>query len=231
MGHLFQGRYKAILCAKEAYLLELVRYIHLNPVRAGLSMDPESYSWIGHGEYLGRDKGGIIDQGLVLSQLGGSKGPARRNYRRFIGEGLKEGHQKKYYEVKDQRFLGDENFFEEVEERKPESSLFLIDLLFETIVREVSNGLNIPLERMNSLSHDRRGALGRSVVGYLARKISGYRVREVAEYFCRAPMTLSEGMGKVEGQISADKGFGRELEVLEKRLMKMGKKKYLITVA
>ena len=55
-GHLFQGRYKGIVCDRESYLLELVRYIHLNPVRAGLVKRPIEWSWSGHGEYLGRDK-------------------------------------------------------------------------------------------------------------------------------------------------------------------------------
>jgi putative transposase len=57
VGHLFQGRYKAILCDKDRYLLELVRYIHLNPVRAGVVESPENYPWTGHLEYLGRGRG------------------------------------------------------------------------------------------------------------------------------------------------------------------------------
>ncbi|MCP4041099.1 MAG: hypothetical protein GY731_03955 [Gammaproteobacteria bacterium] len=56
IGHLFQGRYKAILVDAEAYLLELVRYIHLNPVRAQLVNDPGAYAWSGHRGYLGREE-------------------------------------------------------------------------------------------------------------------------------------------------------------------------------
>jgi REP element-mobilizing transposase RayT len=55
VGHLFQGRYKAILCDKDAYLLELVRYIHLNPVRAKIVRGPEDYVWTGHLSYLGKE--------------------------------------------------------------------------------------------------------------------------------------------------------------------------------
>ncbi len=53
IGHLFQGRFRAILCDANTYLLELVRYIHLNPVRAGLTDVPEKYPWSGHSAYLG----------------------------------------------------------------------------------------------------------------------------------------------------------------------------------
>jgi putative transposase len=52
-GHLFQGRYKAILVERDAYAMELSRYIHLNPVRAGMSERPEDYSWSSYRHYVG----------------------------------------------------------------------------------------------------------------------------------------------------------------------------------
>lgn len=66
VGHLFQGRYKAILCDKDAYLVELVRYIHLNPVRAKVVTDPEKYLWTSHLGYLGKVKDGFIEEDFVL---------------------------------------------------------------------------------------------------------------------------------------------------------------------
>jgi putative transposase len=55
-GHLFQGRYKAVLVDADSYLDALVRYIHLNPVRAGMVKEPEEYRWSGHRAYLGLEK-------------------------------------------------------------------------------------------------------------------------------------------------------------------------------
>src|SRR6266404_4682508 len=55
IGHLFQGRYKSILCQTDRYLGELVRYIHLNPVRAKLVKRPENFKYSGHRAYLGLD--------------------------------------------------------------------------------------------------------------------------------------------------------------------------------
>jgi REP element-mobilizing transposase RayT len=69
VGHLFQGRYKAILCEKESYLLELIRYIHLNPVRAGIIEDPGRYPWTDHLAYLGKEKRNLIDSDMVLGQF------------------------------------------------------------------------------------------------------------------------------------------------------------------
>jgi len=66
VGHLFQGRYKAILCDKDAYLFSLVKYLHCNPVRAGMVRQSEEYRWSSHRAYLGQDRDGLVDTGLVL---------------------------------------------------------------------------------------------------------------------------------------------------------------------
>ncbi len=60
VGHLFQGRYKAILCEKDEYLLTLVRYIHSNPIRAKLVQKPDDYAYSGHGQYCGRRVGEVL---------------------------------------------------------------------------------------------------------------------------------------------------------------------------
>jgi putative transposase len=62
VGHLFQGRNKAILCERDAYFLELVRYIHLNPVRGGVVEDPGRYPWTGHLSYMGKGKVDLVDE-------------------------------------------------------------------------------------------------------------------------------------------------------------------------
>ncbi len=69
MGHLFQGRYKAILCDKDTYLLSLVKYLHCNPVRAEMVKQPEEYRWSSHREYLGMDKNGLVDTELLLGMF------------------------------------------------------------------------------------------------------------------------------------------------------------------
>ncbi|MFO7686036.1 MAG: hypothetical protein R6V60_08075 [Desulfobacterales bacterium] len=72
-GHLFQNRYKSILCQEEAYLLELVRYIHLNPIRAGVVADMKSldgYPYSGHGRLMGKIKSGFRNTEKVLSLFG-----------------------------------------------------------------------------------------------------------------------------------------------------------------
>ena len=97
-GHLFQGRYKAILCAKDSYLLELSRYIHLNPVRVKAVRDPAKYRWSSYRAYLdGKAQGKYVDVEPVLAYFGRSDG--RNQYRKFVLEGIKEGHRAEYYEA------------------------------------------------------------------------------------------------------------------------------------
>lgn len=113
-GHVFEGRYKAILCQEDAYLLQLIHYIHLNPVRAGMVRSPERYRHSGHDTYLQGKATETIDPRRVLLMLGGK--PA---YRSFVQDGLSEGHKEEYYAVEDQRFLGGKGFGGSLLKKKP----------------------------------------------------------------------------------------------------------------
>lgn len=117
VGHLFQGRYKAIVCDRDVYLQELVHYIHLNPVRADMVSHPDEYPWSSHQGYIGKKIMNFLDADLILGQFSGHRGEARTRYLRFILDGIREGHNEKYYQVLDQRFLGDKGFIKEVIEQ------------------------------------------------------------------------------------------------------------------
>src|SRR5262245_26613145 len=88
VGHLLQGRHKAILCQSETYLAELVRYIHLNPVRAKMVSRPEDYEYSSHRQYLGLAAAGIVDVDPVLRHFGARKEIARQEFRRFVMVGI-----------------------------------------------------------------------------------------------------------------------------------------------
>jgi len=119
-GHLFQNRYKSVICEEDPYLLELIRYIHLNPLRAGLVKDLKEldrYSWTGHSAILGRHKNPLIPSHLnepnkhkklkkpnkpenslaekttedVLLHFGKNLREARRRYRNFVKNGIDQG--------------------------------------------------------------------------------------------------------------------------------------------
>ena len=139
-GHLFQNRYKSILCQEEAYLLELVRYIHLNPVRARLVADVaalDRYPYAGHSVLMGHLKGDWQDTQAVLGRFGKTVRDARSHYRQFVQAGAGQGQRPDLtggglirsaggweevkalrkqgaFEKSDERILGDGQFVEEV---------------------------------------------------------------------------------------------------------------------
>jgi len=95
-GHLFQNRYKSIVCDEDNYFLELVRYIHLNPLRAG-KVDTLSkldwYQWCGHSAVMGRRNNVWQDCDYVLGYFSSSKKESRRVYRQFVQKGIEIGSQ------------------------------------------------------------------------------------------------------------------------------------------
>lgn len=93
-GHLFQNRYKSIICDEDTYFQELVRYIHLNPLRAGLVKNMgelDRYPWSGHSALMGNKKREWQDVDYVLSWFGKTKNTARKKYRIYVREGIEKG--------------------------------------------------------------------------------------------------------------------------------------------
>jgi putative transposase len=92
-GPLFMDRYKSIVTQDQNYVQELVRYVHLNPIRAGICKNPsalERYPWCGHSVVMGRSKRRFQDVRTVLRRFGSTEKTARSSYCRFLRDGLKE---------------------------------------------------------------------------------------------------------------------------------------------
>lgn len=84
VGHLFERRYRAVPVDGDCYLKSLVRYIHLNPVVAGMVDEPQAYPWSSHRDYLGRPTVPWVDTGFVLDTFGPTAAVARVRYGRFM---------------------------------------------------------------------------------------------------------------------------------------------------
>ena len=111
VGHLFQGRFKAILVEKEGYLLELARYIVLNPVRAKIVKTPERYPWSSYRAMVGlAPVPPALATDWILNQFADTRATARRRYVKFVHDGI--GVPGPWEEVKGQVLLGSEAFVE-----------------------------------------------------------------------------------------------------------------------
>ena len=218
-GHLFQGRYKAILCEKDSYRVELSAYIHLNPVRAGLVRYPIEYRWTSYGWYLNGGKMGIVDVEPVLGQFSGNKGRAVRAYEQYVLDHMGDGHRGEFYKVEDQRFLGSEGFSDRIQRGAREKVEHIYDNSLGDMVGGVEMRFGMPASVIRGMSRNRIGALGRSIVGYVGRKLAGYPLSSIADYFRRDPVSLCQGIAKVEMRMREEDGFREKLMGLEKNLV------------
>ncbi len=193
-GHLFQGRYKAILCDREAYLLELVRYIHLNPARLQRPVDPWRYRWSSHRAYLGEPTPAQVNTTVVLSQFSRQWGRARHAYRRFMKEGRGLGHEAKYYDTVDQRFLGDARFIQEVDRQtgaKREVAVKGPRVAFSALLAAVAQLYGVSPAVVERAGRQRAGSEPRAVLVYLAQAWSGLTGRDLGKRLHRDPSMIS----------------------------------------
>ena len=113
MGHLFQGRYKAILVEKDPYALELSRYIHLNPVRAQLVKDPDQYPWSSYSAYGEKKKRwSWLHTDFILAQISRNKRKALRGYREYTQRGIAENLEDPLKKTVASTVIGSEKFIE-----------------------------------------------------------------------------------------------------------------------
>jgi len=186
VGHLFQGRYKAIICDRDKYLLALIRYIHLNPVRAKLATGPQRYAYSGHSSYLTGGTAKIVEVAPILKLLGGKKA-----YERFVLEGMEESHNDEYYAVADQRFLGEEGFGEEIGRGAERNEERRANKPIETTFKEIARRVETTPELLRG--RDRRWDISKKraeAVALLVRE-HGYAVGEVAKWLGRDQANIS----------------------------------------
>lgn len=194
VGHLFQGRYQAILCDRDSYLLELVRYLHLNPARVRRPVEPWKYRWSSHGAYLGKDNPIKVETSLVLGQLGKVMGKARRAYLKFMAEGRNLGHRGDYYQTVDQRFLGDERFIKKIDQRSRGEREIEVPgprASFSALVGLVAKVSGVNERELIRAGRKRQWVRARSMLVYLAREWGRMSVKELGRRLHRDPSIIS----------------------------------------
>ena len=201
-GHLFEGRYKAIICQKDEYLLELIRYIHLNPVRAGMVRNVEEYRYCGHYVYIQGKATEIIDPTKVLSILGG-KGA----YRRFVQDGVGEGHKEQYYEVEDQRFGERMLRIEAKEELRPPKRKSL-----DKVARELARLAGVETQALRSGDRSWAVSRARTMIAYVLVRRLEYKLGEVAAYFGRDIATVASLLARLSERLQSDVKQAGEIE-------------------
>jgi REP element-mobilizing transposase RayT len=209
IGHLFQGRFRAILCDGDAYLLELVRYIHLNPVRAGLVDTPESYPWSGHGAYLGMVSVPWLTCDECLSQFSSDLRVARRSYAAFVLDGVGQGHRHDLYKTHAAgRILGEEHFTERVLNQAKENAGKRVPL--DVIVTLVCSVFEIDERALLAPGRKQIFSRVRGVIGLLVQERGDATLTAVAGRFGRDLSSISRNVAIVQKLIKEDQSFRRQ---------------------
>jgi putative transposase len=191
-GHLFEKRHDAKLVDADAYLLELLRYIHLNPVRAKMVKTPRDYRWSSHHVYLGTAQQPWMTTEFGLSMFHRERERAVSAYRRFVEEGPLDGRSPfKDVNPNDSRILGDDRFVEKVlgSSWRPRSRQTL-----DEVIAEVCLEFSLMVAQLESKGAQRDLARARACIAH--RCIHGRiaSLAEVARRFGRDESTLRESV-------------------------------------
>jgi len=195
VGHVFQGRYKALLCEADEYLLTLVRYVHQNPVRAGLAARAEDYPYSGHRAYLGEVATSLLDPTFVFSLVGG-----RRGYLRLIAS------------------AGSGNEPAPADTRASSPSRTSLAVALSSLARE----LLVDVDVLCGPDRGRLASRMRALVAYVLVRRLGYRVMDVAAALGRNIATMSGVLREVGEQLPRDEAAARQVERLVESLKATG---------
>ncbi len=209
VGHVFQGRFKAFLVDQDRYGLALVRYIHLNPLRARMVRDPLAYPYSSHRAYLGREALPWLTTDWVLGQFGERLGPAKQHFTAFVDAGIREGHSEVFYGGQaDGRVVGEEDFVRKVLPRKingpkPPS--------LSTILAHVCQSASMSEAEMAAPGKARAAAQARALAGWLAMRTKAATLTRVAAHFDREISTLSHAVSTLEERSRNSASFANAL--------------------
>jgi len=215
-GHLFQNRFKSILVEEEPYFLQLVRYIHLNPLRSSLvaTLDElDAYPWSGHGVLLGSRECARQDCSYVLRHFGTTAKAARGAYRAFVADattvgrrpelvgggllrstgGLRRGREAW---ASDKRILGSSDFVESVKAQVDTVQPAKAQKNMDDLLQDASRQTGLSIHELISGSKRRDVILARSYISFAAVKGEGLRLGDVARALNVSRQSILRGIAK-----------------------------------
>jgi len=215
-GHLFQGRYKAILVDADEYAGELSRYIHLNPVRAGIARKPEEYQWSSYQYYIGKKKiPKWLTVDFILGYFGGKTTAAKEKYREFVNALIDKEYDNPLKDAVASTILGGISFVNEIKDKylrgkKADRNLPALAELKRIPIEEIINEVEVVL------SGDK--GLWKKAAIYLCHRYSGRTLREIGSYFDIGESAVSQTSRRFIAAMSKDKKLSKKMKDICNRL-------------
>jgi REP element-mobilizing transposase RayT len=210
VGHLFQGRFKALLVEREAYLLELCRYLVLNPVRAHMVRYPGDWAWSSYRATAGEEAAPTwLHTEGILTQFGRTGSAARAAYRRFVAEGITHPSHP-WTGVRAQIYLGSDAFVEQVVARRtkpdhpdiPRAQQRPTCLSVDACLLRIARAYQVEVPAL--LQPTRRPSEARQVALYAARRVAGAALGDVAHRFGLSYSGVSRRVTAVDARLQSD---------------------------
>jgi putative transposase len=218
-GHLFQGRFKGILVEKEVYAQELSRYIHLNPIRAGLVEDLSLYPWSSYPYYAGlKKKPGWLESQTILGYFEKDERKAKRAYRAFVKEGMGKEVRNPFKDVVASTFLGSQDFIEAAA-RNGEIGQSE-DMRNVPALRVLQRRLSLnEIEKKIEGKISREDPIFRKFCLYFSHRFGDYSLEEIGAYYGMKASAVSQAARRFKTKIREDSELQRvDKELLETQL-------------
>ncbi len=216
-GHLFQGRYKSILVQADEYAKELSRYIHLNPVRAGLSETPEEYEWSSYSYYAVRkEKPAWLSTDFILGYFGEKHSVAQRNYKDYASSLLEQEYKNPLSDISYSAILGISDFVNEIKDKffsnkKHDRNLPVLKELTNRLSMDaISKGVDSIVEKNDKLA--------RQMKLYLCHRYSGIKLSEIGACFDIGESGVSQTSRRFSKKLKKDKKVRKTTELVKKKL-------------
>ncbi len=214
-GHLFQGRFQAIVIDRDTYLLEVVRYIHRNPVKARLVRRPEEFPWSSHRFYLGTAPAWLV-AGEALALLAGSRPRARRLLQEFVAGSAEGGYDPDVSRLGS--VVGSEDFVRAAVERAGHAELARRVLAVETVAETVARHEGVTLGELCGPGRHRSLSRARSLCALLGRETGAIPLARTARFLHRDPSTLSRDVARFLRRLVEEPEEARRFAELRREL-------------
>jgi len=219
VGHLFQGRFKAVLIEAETYALELSRYIHLNPLRAGIVKRPEDHPWSSLREYLGqREPPRWLDTSFVLGLFGDDTDNARLQYAGFISSALISNIPNPFENKNggSHSILGSKGFLERINETYLQGKAPNREFPLLRQYRKKPSLEKIRSEVVRRLGNEDK--LSRNTAIFLIHGNTDYKLVEIGAYFGISQAAIGMVCHRMKQILSQNPDLSRVVEEIEKNL-------------
>lgn len=218
-GHLFEQRYKAFVVDKDNYLLQVSRYIHLNPVEAGIVEKPQEYRWSSYRKYVRSDTGSVLNTEVILDQFEGTKRDRTMRYREFVEEAVKKGEPWTVLPIVQQVFVGEEGFIRQAKKNAGRGAELEELYGIKEIARVVGKVMGLEEKELRRPLRREEIQRGREILVYVARRHGQANLKELAAWLgVKELSTVTHGVRRAEARLEKDRVFGRQVQNVLKRL-------------